>query len=87
MLYTEPSSAQPAKRLKRRALCRKEMKTTIAGILLRNAVEYVQRTRTAHARSRPNEEIRFSISAQLMIALAIEGIGNEIGEVAFDKWT
>lgn len=63
------------------------MKTTISTILVRNAVEYVERARTAQADGRLDEEVRFSIGAQLMIALAVEGIGNEIGEIALDRWT
>jgi hypothetical protein len=62
------------------------MKTTIAGMLVRNAVEYVQRAHVAYADSRPDEEVRLCIGGHLMIALAIEGIGNEVGEVAFDTW-
>jgi hypothetical protein len=62
------------------------VKTSIAGILVRNAIEYVQRARLAHDERRPDEEVRLCIGANLMIALAIEGIGNEVGEAAFDTW-
>lgn len=63
------------------------MKTTIAGFLVRNAIEYVERAQAAHSDSHPDQEARFSIGAHLMIALAIEGIGNEVAEVAFDTWS
>jgi len=62
------------------------MKTTIASILVRNAIEYFQQAQLAKTEMRPDDEMRFSISAHLMIALTIEGIGNEVGEVVFEAW-
>jgi hypothetical protein len=63
------------------------MKTTISSILLLNALDYVKKAQAAHDDGRTDKEVRASISAQLMAAIAIEGIGNEIGEIAFDVWT
>lgn len=63
------------------------MKTTISFLLLHNAIEYVQHAQSARNDGRLDEEVRFSIGAQLMAALTIEGIGNEVGEAVFDKWT
>jgi hypothetical protein len=62
------------------------MKSTITSILLRNAIEHVHRAQAAHSEGRVDKEIRLSIDAHLMIALAIEGIGNEVGEVVLDSW-
>lgn len=62
------------------------MKTTIVSVLISNAIEYVRKAKSAKKKSRPDEEVRNSIGAHLMIALAIEGIANEVGEAAFDKW-
>jgi len=64
------------------------MNATISSIVIRNAIEYVYKARAANRSKRPDKEVCYSIGAHLMIAIAIEGIGNEIGEAAFgkDKW-
>src|SRR5436309_1913310 len=62
------------------------MKTSIAGILVANAIDYVEKARTAQDAHLVPEEVHSAIGAHLMIAIAIEGIGNEIGEIAFESW-
>lgn len=62
------------------------MKTTIAIVLLRNAVEYIRQAQTANKKNRPDEEVRCCIGAYVMIAHALEAIINEIGEAAFEEW-
>lgn len=56
------------------------MKTTIASVLIRNAIDYAQRAEAAHSATDPQQEVCCSIGAHLMLALAIEGIGNEVGQ-------
>ncbi|MFN0158272.1 MAG: hypothetical protein ACKVRP_09410 [Bacteroidota bacterium] len=56
------------------------MKTTIASVLVRNAIEHVSRSFAASTQTDIQEEVCNSIGAHLNIALAIEGIGNEIGD-------
>jgi hypothetical protein len=63
------------------------MKATITGWLILNAIDYVRRANDANTQNLPDDEVRFSIGAHLMIALAIEGISNEVGEALFDAWT
>jgi hypothetical protein len=63
------------------------MKATISHMLARNAMEYVRHARVAHAKGQPPDEVRFSIGAHVMIAMALEGIANEVGAAAFDKWS
>lgn len=62
------------------------MKTTISSVLINNAIEFVKDARISHNSNQPDDELRKSIGAHLMIALAIEGIGNEVGEIVFDNW-
>jgi hypothetical protein len=62
------------------------MKSTIVSILIQNSIEYLNNAYKANNDKKPELEVRSSIGAQLMIALAIEGIVNEIGEVALDNW-
>lgn len=56
------------------------MKTTIASVLIRNAIDYAQRAKTANAEADPRQEVCCGVGAHLMLALAIEGIGNEVGQ-------
>ena len=63
------------------------MKNVLSSSLLGIAIDFVHRARAANAEGRLDQEVEFSIGAQLMIALAIEGVGNGIGEVWFDSWT
>jgi hypothetical protein len=64
------------------------MKSTIVGILISNSIDYLLEAHVANEKNRPDEEVRYSIGAQLMIALVIEGIANEIGEIVFgsEQW-
>lgn len=61
------------------------MKTTIFGIHIRNSLEYVKLSRSANLKTQLDDEVSYSIGAHLMIALAIEGFVNEIGEVAYGE--
>jgi hypothetical protein len=63
------------------------MKIAILSMLIRNAIEYVREAQVAHDNGRLDEEVRCSIGAQLMLALAVEGIGNEIAERMLDSWS
>jgi len=62
------------------------MKTTIASVLINNAIEFVKNAHHFNIDNQPDDEVRNSIGAHLMIALAIEGIGNEVEEIVFDSW-
>lgn len=62
-------------------------RATISRALVLNAIDYVKQAQAACANARPDEEIRFSLGAHLMLALAMEGVANEIGEATFDKWS
>jgi hypothetical protein len=62
------------------------MKTSIASLLMHNAVDHVKRSLAAEKKRQKYEEICHSIAAHLMAALVLEGIGNEVSEVAFDTW-
>ena len=59
------------------------MKTTISGVLVGNAIDYVSQAREAAQLNHPDKEISLCISAHVMIAIALEGIANEIGDVVF----
>jgi hypothetical protein len=59
------------------------MKTTIASLLVRNATEYVKEAEIAHLDSDLQHEASASVGAHLMLALALEAIGNKVGYVAF----
>jgi hypothetical protein len=63
------------------------MKTTITGWLVLNAIDHINDAYSANRENLPDDEVRFSVGAHLMIALAIEGIGNEVANVALDTWT
>jgi hypothetical protein len=56
------------------------MKSTITSMLIRNAINYARQASEANKDSKLDMEIYCSIGAHLMMALAIEGIANEIGE-------
>lgn len=62
------------------------MKTTIASVLISNAIEFIKSAQNSNNNNQPDDELRNSIGAHLMIALAIEGIGNEVGEIVFNSW-
>ncbi|MDP2159470.1 MAG: hypothetical protein Q8K02_03240 [Flavobacterium sp.] len=62
------------------------MKTTIASILMRNAIDYVKRSKTANFETDLQQEVGCSIGAHLMLALTIEAIGNEIGQTNVTDW-
>jgi hypothetical protein len=62
------------------------MKTSIANLLMHNAVDHVKRSLAAEKKRQKYEEICHSIAAHLMAALVLEGIGNEVSEVAFSTW-
>jgi hypothetical protein len=62
-------------------------KVTITELLFRNAVDLVRLARIANNDGEPYDEVRWSIAAHLMSALALEGLANEIGEANYDKWT
>jgi len=62
------------------------MKQSIVKILLENAVEHMRSSLSAHRENNIPEEIRHSISAHLMAALALEGFANQISENVLDKW-
>lgn len=61
------------------------MKSTIASVLIRNAVDSTKSSEIAHHASNVQGEVSTSLSAHLMLALALEGIANEVGDVAFQS--
>lgn len=61
------------------------MKTTIVCMLIQNSFEYAKKSKYANKKKQPDKEVRYSIGAHLMVAIAIEGIVNEIGEVILGK--
>ena len=61
------------------------IKTTIAPILLQNAIEFIRGANLSKSRSRLDEEIRQCLGTHLMVALALEGVINKVGEVALDS--
>lgn len=63
------------------------MKKYISSVLLLIAVDHVKLSLSAEKQRKIVEEIRHSIGAHLMAALVLEGIANEVSEVAFDSWT
>ena len=63
------------------------MKVTITSGLIQNAIDLVRLSRIAHNDGKPDDEVRWSIGAHLMISLALEGLANELGEAIYDKWT
>ncbi len=63
------------------------MQTTISSILLQDAINRVKLAIKAKVKSHIEEEIRNSIGAHLILGITLEGIGNEFGELALDKWT
>lgn len=63
------------------------MKTSISSVLMSNAIDHVKLSLSAEKKRKILDEIRHSISAHLMAALVLEGIGNEVSEIAFDTWT
>jgi hypothetical protein len=63
------------------------MKITITGGLIRNAIDLVRFSHIAHAKGNPDDEVRWSIGAHLMIAIALEGLANEVGETIVDTRT
>lgn len=54
-------------------------------MLVQNSFEYAKKSKYANKKKQPDKEVRYSISAHLMVAIAIEGIINEIGEVVLGK--
>jgi hypothetical protein len=63
------------------------MKVTITGALVQNAIDLVRLSREARHAGNPDDEVRWSIGAHLMISLALEGLANELGEAVYDTWT
>lgn len=59
------------------------MKMTISSILMDNAINYTSREREASEDNYPLREIPQCISAQIMAAIALEGIANEIGDAIY----
>ncbi len=62
------------------------MKTTIASLLMHNALDHTKRSLSAEKKGKVREEICHSIGAHLMVALVLEAIGNEISETLFNDW-
>lgn len=63
------------------------MKTTIARMLLITANETIEKAKQAAASNNIENEIRHSIVAQLLLAVSLEGITNDVGASVFDSWT
>jgi hypothetical protein len=62
------------------------MRYTIAGALMRDAIECLKQAQLAHSENCLEDETRFSIGAQSMLALAIESVSSEVGEMIFEPW-
>lgn len=62
-------------------------KYSIINELVRNSLGFLHQAHEARQNGRLDEEVRFSMGAILMIALAIEGTANEAGELVFEKGT
>lgn len=60
-------------------------KASLTHLLVQVAVSHLQQAREARASSRIEDEVAASIGAHLVLGVAVEGVGNEIGEDRFDK--
>jgi hypothetical protein len=62
------------------------MRASIARVIIMHAIDALKRSRQAKHDNYPDEEMRQAVAAYLMIAITIEGIGNEIGEATLSAW-
>src|SRR5262249_48523474 len=62
------------------------MEGSMARVLIMHSIDALTRARASKRENYPDQEMRHAVAAYLMIALTIEGIGNEIGEAIFGTW-
>lgn len=58
----------------------------VTQLLLENACELAERAHHAHHKGLVDDEVRLSIGAHLLAALALEGAINEVGESLLGTW-
>src|SRR3974390_3296326 len=62
------------------------MKMTISQVLVRHAVDYLRTARERHKEGYLDEVVVACIGAQLTMAIALEGVANEIADAIFAGW-
>jgi hypothetical protein len=62
------------------------MKASITSFLTAQSLESIRNARNAKYENHPNIEVYHCVIGTLMIALALEGFANEVGENTFGNW-